>query len=211
MRWVSVALDVPLPEPFVYGCPVPVQVGQRVIVPFGARRKLIGMVVALLDDPGRPQAQIKQVDRVLDDLPPMPADWLRMAEFAARYYQRPLGQAMLSVLPASLRQPQAYLGARAGAGPVARHDAKHQIAGRKTGKGKITKGKATEAAAEAVQPESSLPDTLPALNSEQRAAVDAVAALQTFQPFLLHGITGSGKTEVYLGAMQAALARGQQI
>jgi len=211
MHWVSVALDVPLPEPFVYGCPAPVQVGQRVIVPFGARRKLIGMVVALLDDPGRPQAQIKQVDRVLDDLPPMPADWLRMAEFAARYYQRPLGQAMLSVLPASLRQPQAYLGARAGAGPVARHDAKHQGTERKSGKGKITKGKATEAAAEAVQPESSLPDTLPALNSEQRAAVDAVAALQTFQPFLLHGITGSGKTEVYLGAMQAALARGQQV
>jgi len=195
MHWVSVALDVPLPEPFVYGCAPAVQVGQRVIVPFGARRKLIGMVVALLDAPGRPPAQIKQVERVLDDLPPMPADWLRMAEFAARYYQRPLGQAMLSVLPASLRQPQAYLGVRAGAGPVARHDAKHQTTERKT----TQRTKAAQ------------PDTLPALNAEQRAAVDAVAALHTFQPFLLHGITGSGKTEVYLGAMQAALARGQQV
>jgi len=191
MRWVSVALDVPLPGPFVYGCAWSVQPGERVIVPFGSRRKLVGMVVALLDAPGMPLENIKQVERVLDDLPPMPADWLRMAEFAARYYQRPLGQAVLSVLPASLRRVQAYAGVRSDAGPVKKHDEKRHAEKRQADKHRTAS---------------------PELNAGQRAAVATVtAALQTFQPILLHGVTGSGKTEVYLGAMQAALARGLQV
>lgn len=50
------------------------------------------------------------------------------------------------------------------------------------------------------------------LNPAQSDAVTAItAALNRFQPFLLQGITGSGKTEVYLRAMEAALAQGGQI
>jgi primosomal protein N' (replication factor Y) (superfamily II helicase) len=51
------------------------------------------------------------------------------------------------------------------------------------------------------------------LTPEQQAAVEQIAqALRegAFRPFLLHGITGSGKTEVYLRAVQAALALGKQ-
>ncbi len=51
----------------------------------------------------------------------------------------------------------------------------------------------------------------PPLNDEQRSAADAViAAADRFAPFLLDGVTGSGKTEVYLDIIKACIAQGRQ-
>ncbi|GAB2627184.1 primosomal protein N' [Novilysobacter erysipheiresistens] len=50
----------------------------------------------------------------------------------------------------------------------------------------------------------------PTLHPQQQAAVDAVLAADGFAPFLLDGVTGSGKTEVYLHAIADCLARGRQ-
>ncbi|CAG4884003.1 Primosomal protein N' [Georgfuchsia toluolica] len=50
----------------------------------------------------------------------------------------------------------------------------------------------------------------PRLLPEQQAAVDAIIAARGFETFLLHGITGSGKTEVYLHAIDALLQAGKQ-
>jgi primosomal protein N' (replication factor Y) len=50
------------------------------------------------------------------------------------------------------------------------------------------------------------------LNAVQQAALDTItAAVETaeFRPHLLHGVTGSGKTAIYLAAMQRALDRGK--
>ena len=49
-----------------------------------------------------------------------------------------------------------------------------------------------------------------ALNPEQQAAADAIRGADGFTAFLLDGVTGSGKTEVYLDAISACLARGKQ-
>ena len=48
------------------------------------------------------------------------------------------------------------------------------------------------------------------LNDEQRVAADAIRAADGFAAFLLDGVTGSGKTEVYLDAIADCLARGRQ-
>ncbi|SUV54205.1 Primosomal protein N' [Bordetella bronchiseptica] len=187
--WVRVALDVPLPGPFDYRSAAPLPLGARVIVPFG-RRKLVGVVVEHPAQPSIDPAQVREVEQPLEDLPPMPADWMRLARFAADYYQRPLGEVMLPVLPPPLRKPSAYQGKRSGLGPVARLDARKPRA---------------EAAVAAE------PDQAPELNEAQREAVDTIGALSAFQPVLLHGVTGSGKTEVYLHAAARVLQAGRQV
>ena len=58
-----------------------------------------------------------------------------------------------------------------------------------------------------------LPDAELTLNEEQTAALKlietAIATPEVHPPILLHGVTGSGKTEVYLQAIRATLARGR--
>jgi primosomal protein N' (replication factor Y) (superfamily II helicase) len=51
-----------------------------------------------------------------------------------------------------------------------------------------------------------LAPVLPELTDEQASAVEAICEAKAFAPFLLHGVTGSGKTEVYLRALAAILA-----
>ena len=55
------------------------------------------------------------------------------------------------------------------------------------------------------------PSALPELTEEQRLAVDAIEIQGGFSAALLHGVTGSGKTEVYLRLIERTLAAGKQV
>ncbi len=218
--WVRVALDVPLPGPFDYRGPTPLAPGLRVIVPFG-RRRLVGVVVDNPRTPAIDAAQVKDIERILDDLPPFGADWLRLSAFAADYYQRPLGEVMLPALPPPLRKVSAYEGQRSATGPVARMD--RRAAPKPAKKRRKAQGEATPDTADIPDTADAFaaraPDSIgapvaavaPVLTADQQAAVDAIAAVQGFKPVLLHGVTGSGKTEVYLHAAERVLAAGRQV
>lgn len=186
-QWIRVVLDVPLQGPFDYRCDFPVVPGERVIVPFG-RRKMIGMVVALPDQPAYDPKFIKSVETVLKDVSPLPGHWLNFAQFAADYYQRPLGEVVLPALPVSLRSVTAYQGKRSAGGPVARLDNRRPPAMKAV-----------------------VVSEVPALNEAQQLAVGEIVRAEGFKAFLLYGVTGSGKTEVYLHAAAQALARGQRV
>ncbi len=177
MTIVRVALDVPLHRCFDYLAPDASadDIGCRVRVPFG-RRSVIGVIVELPDDSAYAPAQLKPVEAILPE-PRLPADWFRLTEFCAAYYQAPLGEVMLSTLPAGLRR--------------------------------VDPPKAREPKPAKALP---LPTQAPELTAEQQAALATVREhVDGFNPFLLFGVTGSGKTEVYLSLIADALAKGGQV
>lgn len=175
-----VALDVPLPRLFDYRIPAdaplsPEDIGLRVRVPFGARQK-VGILVELAGESDHPATQLKTLSAVLRDLPPLPPEWFALCRFCAGYYHSPLGEVMLSTLPAGLRRVDP---------PRARTIRRLPV-------------------------EEQAP--APVLTMDQQAVLAAVAASGCgFRAFLLHGITGSGKTEVYLQLIARALAEERQV
>jgi primosomal protein N' (replication factor Y) (superfamily II helicase) len=159
----------------------PLAPGSLVLVPLG-KREVVGVVWDGAAGPPADATVLRPVKAVLSALEPLPADWRALVDFAAGYYQRGVGELALAVLPPELRKLDNTRLAR-----------------------RMARLKTEPAPAEPAAPAATM---APALNAEQRTALAAVAT--SSQPLLLHGVTGSGKTEVYLHAAAQALARGQQ-
>ena len=173
------AVGVPLARLFEYALPdgLSVQVGDRVIVPLGARQQ-IGVVLETQAESALPAERMKPIAAVRDDAPRLSAEWLELMRFLSSYYQRPLGETIVSALPPRLRSVK----------PLPR--------------------KAL------VPPKEALPARfVPTheLRAEQRDAMQRIARSSgQFEAFLLHGVTGSGKTEVYLHLIAGVIERGGQ-
>ena len=241
---LKIALDVPLDRIFDYlsGGKV-AKIGQRVLVPFG-RRSQIGVVVGVADTSEFAIEKLKQVTQVFSDELPIDAETLNLVKFSADYYQYPYGQALLSALPARLRQvapavsrkQYAYQLTALGQQLEIESLPKKQLVTRRVLAALQASTSLTEAALDEISSSarkvakqlvvdgwaSSLQvqvgvKTLavgratafikePELNAEQASAVtQIVQASATFKAWLLHGITGSGKTEVYIRLMQHVL------
>ena len=106
--WLSVVVPTPVHSgvsPVLsYRHTQALSAGQLVRVPLG-RREVLGLVWEVHSAPPTDldPAQTRDVASVLDALPPLSDSWRRLVAFAARYYQRSLGEVALSALPAALR------------------------------------------------------------------------------------------------------------
>lgn len=229
-----VALPTPLPQLFDYLPPDAraAQAGVRVRVPLG-RREVIGIVVG----EGQADAQgftLKPVIEVLDATPVLSGELWQSLTWLARYLHAPLGEVLSTALPASLRRGEALpdtrvlgwalteaghtavAGLRAGQprdlaqrlveAPLA--DAQVQGGARSALRSLHKRGLVHQITLDA--PASSPAQAGPPLHEEQAAAVAAVQAHSGYGAFLLEGVTGSGKTEVYLRLIAQCLAEGKQ-
>ncbi len=216
------------------------ELGVRVRVPFG-RRHLVGILVGMSEGSSVASAKLKPALEILDDRPVFDAITFDLLCWAAEYYHHPIGEVMAAALPVSLRtgEPAERLaeswtltaagGERLlelGGGRAPRQRAllawlaeRRSATMAEAGVFKLSHFKDLEARgwirAETAPIQPAPFELRPSEVTLTDAQTQVVGAINDshgrFEAHLLHGVTGSGKTEVYLRVIAAALARGGQV
>lgn len=182
-------IDVVLPLPIEYGLTYALRsdaqlppMGSRVLVPVG-RRQMIGIAMGMAER--FPPYGIKEILKSLDTAPLLPESLIKFLKWVSFYYFYPLGKVIEEALPPG------FLSSRS-----------RQIID-------ITKRKESPLLSRPEFPcwldENNIVPT-----SEQAAAlkyIESALLAGSYMPMLLYGVTGSGKTEIYLRAVQSCLER----
>ncbi|MGH7686934.1 MAG: replication restart helicase PriA [Candidatus Dormibacteria bacterium] len=155
--------------------------GARVEIPFG-KRTLVGFVVERHEH--TEQEEVREIESVIDAEPLMSPLHIELSRWIAARYCAPLSEVIRAMVPKGARVPKR----RRSAGP------------------RVT----SRALAEA-RSRSEPSDALQRTDAQEAAVAPLIEAVQAgeHRRLLLHGVTGSGKTEVYLTVIASALACGR--
>ncbi|WP_166266337.1 primosomal protein N' [Marinobacter caseinilyticus] len=239
-RSVRIALARPVRKLFDYQTPesLSLTAGQRVRIPFG--RQIATGVVAEVDAHPPPGITLKTVQSAYEHWPALPPETLSLLTWAANYYQHPLGECLFMAMPPPLRKGRpaeratkthwqlientlANLPANAVRLKALIDWLSTQTTPRETSaitQAGFTRAQLTSlankglvsATDQAMPPQpSEAPFALPTLSGAQTEAFDQLPSPELgFSASLLYGITGSGKTEIYLHYLQKYLPHHQQ-
>lgn len=241
LKIVKVAVAVPLSRTFDYlplGELADYRAGCRVVVPFG-RLTRIGVVTGT-GETTLARSKLKAVTELLDSVPVLPEEIVELINWAASYYHHPVGEAFATALPVQLRKgssgeverPSGYLLTEAGKSTTEVKRAPAQTAllqflqqsvgvvsaaecrlfdnrWSATMKPLITKGLVNKVVA-SYEPGKAVASIT--LNEEQQQASEKIHSnLDKYYCALIDGITGSGKTEVYLDVARTVIKNGKQV
>jgi primosomal protein N' (replication factor Y) (superfamily II helicase) len=213
------------------------QPGERVRVPFG-RQRAVGVVVAHAETSALPRPRLKPVTETLDAAQLWDDATFGLLRWAADYYHHPLGDVLFSAMPKMLRKGLpatrdevvwrlsetgrdavaggARLGSRQKAlvahvgdeGATAEEISAAGHAGAL--RGLADRGWLESFSRPEPPPPAGAGRPGPVLTADQGAALERIgSSLGRFGAFLLHGVTGSGKTEVYLRLIERVLEVGR--
>jgi primosomal protein N' (replication factor Y) len=229
---LHVAIDTPLRRHFDYLLPPNCEIHQlipgiRLRVPFG-KKNTIGLLLAVDQQTDVESYKLKPAIEILDEKPVLTESVLALMRWASQYYQHPIGDVVMGSLPALLRRgrlvsyakilcddkdatpahcchPEVYCH------PERSEGSREESA---TPRSLALLGMTAEFGMTAVcRNDSTLQigqQFAYSLNEHQQQALDSISNTQNFSIFLLDGVTGSGKTEVYLQAIAEKLNAGLQ-
>jgi len=181
MTIARVALDVPLACLFEYAAPgLTREHVGKRVLVPFGKKQMVGMVMEIANQPSISPQRIKPVSFAFQDIPALSSQTLALCRFCSDYYHFPLGQVVMTALPSRLRRNK----------PVTQKMGWVQ----ETLRSALNQSQATRA---------------PELNAEQSKVLRPIR-MGEFACWLLFGITGSGKTEIYVSLISQVLKLGKQ-
>ncbi|MCB2426065.1 primosomal protein N' [Methylophaga pinxianii] len=238
---VEIALSCPLRQTFDYlsdDLAENWQTGMRVSVPFGSRQ-LIGIVIAIKSISEQTISKLKKIDQKLDHQAFLPNEIMQLVQWVSRYYHHPIGECFQAALPKRLRlgdademQMETYWSLAQPTNTKPGKKQQHILnlledypeglseKALRTQLGNVKSSLSALQAQNSIKASQKVALPLPcltiqqavALNNEQKQAVEIVLSRTgEFSTFLLQGITGSGKTEVYIEICRELIEKQQQI